>query len=288
MRVIPALPVVFAYRDQGPVLKAITNWCPRRVYCTQREDHSDAPGTEYVVKFRQGSRGAAALISEVVCGCLFEAAGTRVPEAALVRVSGGLARSYASSGLHYCVEPGLHFGTKFISDAQPGHLPSLTSLEQLSDPQQLVDLWVLDSWVMTIDRTNYGNVLLRPDGRGRWHLVAADQSDCFCGSGCLCDNTVGYTQSGSRELYRFLEAAVIAAGGKRAVRKSIDRVRVAAQYLESAIARVPVAWWNEAGVDPRSVGVGLETRAHRIEEIVKISRWEGIGDAGSGGTVLDL
>ena len=256
------------------------------MYCTEREDHVDAPGTEYVVKFRQGSRGAAALISEVVCGCLFDIAETRVPEPALVTVSASLARSYTTSTLlHYRVEPGMHFGTKFITDAQPGYL---TSFEQLSDPQQLVDLWVLDSWVMNIDRTDFGNVLLRPDGRGHWHIVAADQSDCFCGSGRLCDGTVAYTREGAAALYGFLEAAVVAVGGKRAVRKSIDRVRLAAQYLESAIARVPSVWWNEAGVDPGSVGAGLESRARGIEEIVKLSRWEGISDAGSGGTVLNL
>jgi len=280
------LPVVFAYRDNGPVLLVRTNWSPRRVFCTMDQNHSGAPGLEYVVKFRQGKPGAAALISEVVCACLFEIAGVHVPEVALVHVRAALADSYTRSAVApYPVEPGLHFGTRFIANAYPG---PPTTFQQIADPQQLVDIWVVDCWVMNVDRMNYGNILMSPDGRGRWRLTAADQSDCFGGSRTFSSGSAPYATRGCLEPYKFLERAVTEAGGIRSIRKSIDGVRKAAGYLELAITRIPDSWWSQSGVIPGLVIDGLRQRASRIEEIIKVAYWEGISDAGRGGTVLDL
>jgi hypothetical protein len=77
---VSRLPVVYAYRDVGVLLEG-TRWEPRRVSCTQTADHADAPGTEYVVKYRRPGRlGAAAVISEVVCHSLLRALQIRTLE----------------------------------------------------------------------------------------------------------------------------------------------------------------------------------------------------------------
>ena len=77
---------VYAYRDNG-WMSRLTRWKPRRVYCTEDANHRDEPGIEHVVKFRQGKIGAAALISEVVCGGLLAAGGVPALDGRLVSVS---------------------------------------------------------------------------------------------------------------------------------------------------------------------------------------------------------
>lgn len=280
------LPWVYAYRDNGPMLGQITRWKPRAVYCTQQRDRADLPGIEYVVKFRQGAVGTAALISEVVCGGLFSVAGIAVPEPALVWVSGALSAGYTKdSSVPYAVQSGLHFGTKRLQSVEFG---PPESVGRLAWPQELVDIWVLDSWVMNTDRETHGNILMRLDTRARWRLIAVDQSDGFGGAGRLSDGSVPYDTFGRAPSWPCLPAAVFDAGGSRAVRKSIDDVRRAAGHLGRAVARVPEAWWGEAGAEPDSICEGLTRRAQRMEDTVRVRQWEEATDAGKGGRVLDL
>src|SRR5882757_4077741 len=82
---LPPLDQVYAYRDvqsMGP-----TRWVPRKIFCTARADHADAPGEAFVVKFCQGRDGAAAMISELICGGLFRAAGIEVLDPVSVHAS---------------------------------------------------------------------------------------------------------------------------------------------------------------------------------------------------------
>jgi len=69
-----SLQTVYAYRDAGWMSEK-TRWKPRRVFCTDLADHSDRPGVEHVVKFRQAAAGAAALVSEVLCTKLLRSVG---------------------------------------------------------------------------------------------------------------------------------------------------------------------------------------------------------------------
>ena len=57
----------------------------------------------------------------------------------------------------------------------------MVKLARLADPQQVVDLWVLDCWLCTNDRQNEGNTLLVPISLDKVDLCAIDQSDCFGG-----------------------------------------------------------------------------------------------------------
>jgi len=57
--------------------------------------------------------------------------------------------------------------------------PSVTMISLI--PARLLHLWVLDTWFNNIDRELHGNTLLEV-ARGQFDLIAADQSDCFCGA----------------------------------------------------------------------------------------------------------
>lgn len=119
---------VYAYRDNG-WMSRLTRWKPRRVYCTEDANHRDEPGIEHVVKFRQGKIGAAALISEVLCGGLLAAGGVPALDVRLVAVSPQFAASCATkTEIPYVIQAGLHFGTVLrrrrerpsASDRRPG------------------------------------------------------------------------------------------------------------------------------------------------------------------------
>ncbi len=87
------LPRVFAYRDHEPTID-LARWKPHKVYCTLRADHADQPGVLFVVKFCQGRRGAAAMVSEVVCRALLSYGGLSVLEAFTVFASPNFSYSW--------------------------------------------------------------------------------------------------------------------------------------------------------------------------------------------------
>ena len=111
---------VYAYRDNG-WMSRLTRWKPRRVYCTEDANHRDEPGIEHVVKFRQGKIGAAALISEVVCGGLLAAGGVPAPRRSAGFSEAQFAASCATkTEIPYAIEAGLHFGTVLRTDVENG------------------------------------------------------------------------------------------------------------------------------------------------------------------------
>ena len=280
------LTIVHAYRDNGPMLGGLTRWKPRRVYCTRARDHADTPGTQYVVKYRQGEPGTAALISEVVCHALMEAARLQTLRAALVEVSVTFAASCRAAGLPYAVEPGLHFGTVYETDVLPG---PPDDADRLSDPGELIDIWVLDSWLMNVDRDTYGNILMAQAPGAKWDLIPADQSDCLGGADLLTGG--GYKRAalsrGTATSCRILEPVLFESGADR-VRSAIERVDRARESVRAACGRIPDAWWNASGVEPDALARCLTERAHRMAEIVDVKRWEALGDASRGGHVLDI
>ena len=281
-----SLPLVHAYRDAGPMLGNVTRWRPRRVFCTARRNHADTPGVEYVVKFQQGREGAAALISEVICHGLLQACRVATLEAALVSVGERFAASYEGTDVPYAVLPGLHFGTVRRNDVLPGPPVDAASL---TEPAEFVRLWVMDSWFMNIDRDVYGNMLLVPGRDRNWHVVAADQSDCFEGAAFLANGSYATTatQRGPAPDCGMLAWAVRQAGVDT-LRAAADSVRAACDLLPVVCRRVPGPWWADAGVE-QAVLIGcLEERGRRIEDIVDVRMWEGLGHAIEGGHLLDL
>jgi hypothetical protein len=122
----------------------LTRWKPRQVFCTEQADHQDAPGELHVVKYRQGKVGTCALISEVLCGQLLTLAGIPTVEGRFVFASSDYAaRHKAIPGIPYLVEPGWHFGSPFIT----GHPGPPKKLALLASPQEVVNLWVSDTWL---------------------------------------------------------------------------------------------------------------------------------------------
>jgi hypothetical protein len=267
------LPTVYAYSDYG-WMNEKTRWKPRRVFCTIRSDHADKPGDLFVVKFLQEQQGAAALISEVVCTSLFRFAGIPTLEPVIVSASDNFAASYrGKSGLPYTVLKGKHFGTAHRGDVEAG--PPL-SYDEVAEPVQLIRLWVFDTWVSDIDREIQGNILLALSGSG-FKIIAADQSDCFCGSKNFCSRefTKLMSRAGTASSVRFLPTVIQRNGGPTAIRSAIKEVHDCMKHIATVLALVPSSWWRISRIDPSHVEQALISRAQRLEDILKPSQWGG-------------
>ena len=285
------LPTVYAYQDAG-ILVAGTRWEPRRVFCTRTANHRDAPGPLHVVKFRRTGDpvSTAASISEIVCHILLKALGIPTFTPALVRVSASLARQYARHpDIGYSIPAGLHFGTVYRPDVifvDPVPAP-LLFWERLAAPEELIAIWAADSWFMNLDRAVYGNMVLAPAAGDRWHLLAADQSDCFLGASALADGSC-FERSGGHGAAGYLpllERAILERGVEP-LRRIAQRIEGAAGRLPAAVAAVPAAWWPEAHASPAAIVTCLTERARRIGAILQLERWEGLANATRGGFPL--
>jgi hypothetical protein len=209
------LPIVYAYTDQGILMEG-TRWKPHRVSCTLHADHRDRPGELYAVKFCPGRNGAAAMISEVVCRELMRRADICVLDAAIVHASEGFVASWNNApGEHEALAPGAYFGTRYRTDVISGPPPDFESLE---DPRQIVDIWVIDTLVCNLDRNNEGNLLLMPV-RQSMRLIAADQSDCFCGADSfVSENWLQRMNQRPASEGTFVPRAIAESGGGGALR----------------------------------------------------------------------
>jgi hypothetical protein len=275
------LNLIHAYRDDGP-MAGVTRWKPRRVYCTNQPDHTDQPGQLFVVKFLQGQPGAAALISEVVATSLLRFAGFQTLDPFVVGVSDGFAQSCnASSDYPYRVVSGLHFGTMHRDDVEAG--PPLV-YDDLAKPSEVVELWVADTWLSNIDRQVDGNTLLKVTTSGKFRLIAADQSDCFCGAVSFCSDQMERRMCTARTApsIQCLAQVLFNHGGPGLIRTAIQRVRSCVPLINNVINLVPEEWWNISRIDPERVRRVLENRAGHLEQILHPDQWE----VPHGGTAL--
>lgn len=250
-----------------------SRWKPHRVLCTTARDHTDRPGTLYAVKFCNGRSGAAAMISEVVCAHLFRAANIATLDTVLVRVSESFAGSWNSAAPQHLINSGSsYFGTVYRTDVGNGP-PS--RMDQVENPQQLIDIWVMDSLVCNLDRETEGNALLVPVGNsGRFRIVAADQSDCFCGSESFCAEDFRQRMAARPSSDGiFVADAIGIMGGRRVVGQSIDRAVNSLNQLDAAFALVPEEWWQLSEIQRRDVSLALRNRADRLAAIVNLAAW---------------
>ncbi len=274
-----SLPLVYAYRDDGPVLEIKTRWEPRKVFCTQQADHSDAPGVRHVVKYRRDDpASAAACISEVVSYAILKALEIRTLEAALVFVRPDLARSYdKAENIGYNTKSGLHFSTIFNAESEAGPPPLW---DMMADPQEAVAIWVADCWLMNLDRCVEGNTRLVVGKEGRFHLLAADQSDCFLGSGSFADGSYlarskKHNAAAFPDKKNFVERAVMESGCDRLYNTLAAILQMTPQLAEM-MTLAPAEWWAQANIAASDVVSCLTQRADRMREIVDVPRWEGL------------
>jgi hypothetical protein len=279
------LPFVYAYRDEEQVLAVDTRWRPRRVACTKDLDRT-GPSEDYVVKYCHGLASACALISEVVCHGLLEVLRLRHLEAALVKTGSSWSFPPANAERDRGHHPGtLHFGTKLDLDLEPGPV----DLDQLAAPEELIQVWCFDCWVMNGDRSVFGNLMMEPGEGGRWHLVPVDQSDCFLGSGSLLDGSYARRSSshGSAPYLQLLERALLDLGYEP-LEAMIDRIRRARAHVSSVVSRVPEEWWRASAVKPEEVRDCLLERADRVHMLVEATKWREVGHAVRGGLPFDV
>ncbi len=277
------LPIVHAYRDDGPMV-GVTRWKPRKVYCTRDPEHADQPGQRCVVKFQQGREGVAALISEVVATTLLASAGFQTLNPVVVGASDGFARSCnANSEFPYRVIQGIHYGTPYRDDVVAG--PPLR-YHDLVSPVEVVHLWVADTWLANIDREVEGNTLLRVSSSGKFHLIASDQSDCFCGASTFCSDNFERTMvdRGTASGIPCLQDVLFHNGGPVAIRAGIRRVRSCVPGIGNVLSLIPGEWWQRSGIDHQAVSRILEIRADRLEQIMRPDHWE----VPHGGTTISI
>jgi len=280
------LQTVFAYTDDGLIIDVPTRWSPRKVFCKDSPAQNDASGRLYAVKYRRDPISTAAAISEIVSHALLKMIGLRTLDAVLVEVSPQLSQSYRQSGiLDYAIDDGLHFGTRLRLDFMPG---PVKDWDFLARPEELIFIWAADCWLMNLDRSVYGNILLEQDNT-KWHLIPADQSDCLLGSSSFCDGS--YTSRSrsysSAPHLPMLERALLEKG-PAPLQRMIGLIHEASSRIPEAMTRVPSAWWSRAGITPHALEACLRERANRISVLVQIDKWKSMPYGTDGITLLDL
>lgn len=149
----------------------------------------------------------------------------------------------------------------------------------LAESQELLDIWAFDSWFCNIDRKTDGNTLLALAAGGKFHLIAADQSDCFGGAGRFADGTWRKVLNEDRpaETLDCLDAAILECG-VQGLHLAIEKTRTAFRSVDAAMDAVPQLWWQLAKIDRRAVRAALDQRMRRMETILNVKHWEGLGD----------
>jgi hypothetical protein len=192
----------------------------------------------------------------------------------VVKVNSAFAAScnFKSDFLHP-IKEGEHYGTLLLVDVEDG--PPL-SLVDVSQPWELVLLWVVDTWIGNIDREINGNTLLQHAGSGRFHVIAADQSDCFGGASNFSSDgfPTDFLKQGSAPAPAILAAAIGASGGRKAVSEAIKTVQGVVGQVSGVLSTVPDSWWGQGAIQPSSVLNALHTRAERLPSIINPSAWE--------------
>jgi hypothetical protein len=140
-----------------------------------------------------------------------------------------------------------------------------------------------------LDRAVFGNILLE-ELKGKYRLVATDQSDCFLGAGSLADGSfaersrrtgaVAYPQE------TFTPRALAEPGGLSRLESAIVAVENCPTFVNNVLGRVPSDWWQRSGIRPDEIGTLLTERAGRIREIVNYEQWRNLGNFISGGQLL--
>ena len=283
---MPPFQRVFAYRDAGSM--GPTRWYARRTYCTRSPDHTDLPGKLFVVKFCQGGMGAAAMISEVICNELFRAGGLHVLEPVIAEASDTFAAGWNEK---IATEPteegakvipkitsGRYFGTVYVPDPYQG---PLTTIEAVEAPEHLVLVWVFDCLVCNIDRKNKGNLILLPQGKKmKLRVVAADHSDCFCGSNAFADGSWRelMQRRGRAEGHLVIEAVQLI--GAHGIPAAIQNARLALGNLGAAFDQVPEEWWVRSGIRPEQVEETLWNRLEYLPNLLDTPFWNEIANGG--------
>lgn len=286
--IVFTLPRVTAVSDRGLVINRATRWNPRKVACKWLDSGGTERTSDHVVKYCRCATSAAAAISEVVSHGVYRAMGCRTLTPAIVVVEPELSLSYAaSSDVDYAIEPGEHFGTQYV-----GFLSSekwSLANEDLARPEHLIRIWVADCWLMNIDRLTYGNVIMEVTDTGKFHIIPADNGDNFGGSTRLMSGEYINSSKGD-QMVSFMPGLqeYVLQHGTRGFSDSVRAVLEAAYLLPSIAAQVPAAWWLRSGVNSLDLVKCMQERANRIRSIINLAYWEGLQNATTGGTILDL
>jgi hypothetical protein len=150
----------------------------------------------------------------------------------------------------------------------------------MADPQELIAIWVADCWLMNLDREVEGNTRLIASADGKFHLLAADQSDCFLGSCSVADGSFLPRSKNQGAVafpdkQNFVDRAVLEFGCNR-LHATLDAISQVKGHLAGVMGLVPAAWWSQAGIAPDTIIQCLVERANRMRAIVNVERLEGI------------
>jgi hypothetical protein len=171
------------------------------------------------------------------------------------------------------IAAGKHFGTALETDVESG--PPI-AIDQLSEPEDLVLLWVADTWLGNIDRANEGNILLQHAGGGKFHVIAADQSDCFGGTTEFISRhfPINFRKLGKANAPKILASAIWRAGGKKPILRAIEKAIDTVSTIPEILASVPEEWWHGASVDPGALEKALVARSEDLDSIIQPRMWE--------------
>jgi hypothetical protein len=128
----------------------------------------------YVVKYLGNEHGPRILVNELVCYKLARLLDIPIPDAALIKIDEN-ALSLSPELQKLGVQPGLHFGSKLVSRAEPSIQPPLVAL--VKNKEDIPSIILFDQIIYNDDRTmNPGNLIVDLKNK---RLLALDHSHTF-------------------------------------------------------------------------------------------------------------
>jgi hypothetical protein len=236
------------------------------------------------------------MISEVICNELFRAGGLHVLDPAIVEASETFAAGWnekiatgpteeAAKAIPE-ITSGRYFGTVYIPDPYQG---PLTTIEAVEAPEHLVLVWVFDCLVCNIDRKVKGNLILLPRGKKKkLRVVAADHSDCFCGSNAFSDGSWRELMQTRGRVAGHLVLEAVQSIGALGIPAAIQNARLALGNLGAAFDQVPGEWWAQSRIRPEQVEETLWNRLESLPNLLDMPFWNAIanGDVTNGAQII--
>ncbi len=241
-------------------------------------------GAEIVVRVKPINRQhlAGVAISEAVSWSIISACGLPVAEPFAVNMSPGFASDLSIQG-HYDppIQAGRHWGTRILQGVGLDEGFSRQQLDQAGHPDHIFRIFLIDELTGNADRLTEGNLLLVTDPVLPPRLIAIDQSNCFGGPACICDNNCLVTNRGRRyaHSYQVMEQLLLERPPEF-VDEELRLIEAQRGAILGAVNMPQPEWYQGAGITPTCLADYLTARLDGLPGLARRDHWRGICEVG--------
>jgi hypothetical protein len=244
----------------------------------------DGAGDEIVVRVKPINRRqlAGVAISEAVSWSVISACGLHVAEPLIVSMSAQFAADLTAQGLYDPpIREGRHWGTRFLQGVGLDEGFTRSQLDQVGQPEHIFRIFLIDELTGNADRLTEGNLLLVTDPVLPPRLIAIDQSNCFGGPDCICDNNCLVTNRARRyaKPYQVMEQLLLERPPEF-VDEELRLIEAQRGAILAAVNTPHAEWYDGAGITPDYLAEYLTARLDGLDDLTRRDHWRGICELG--------